>query len=98
LRERIGRGGMGTVYRAEHLRLGRTVAIKVLSAACTDSGSVVSRFLRETRMLGGLRHEHLVEATDADEADGHYFLVMELLDGVDLDRLSRRIGRLRVAD
>src|SRR5262245_38901374 len=94
--ELLGRGGMGAVYRAVHMRLGREVALKVISRerACVAT----ERFARETRAHGQLDHPNVVRATDAGEVDGVAFLVMELIDGVALDRLVRDRGVLGVAD
>ncbi len=96
IQEVIGRGGMGIVYRAEHVRLGKTVALKVV-AGCAAAGAG-SRFEREMRAVGTLDHPAIVQATDADNAAGRAFLVMELVDGIDLRTLTRRLGPLSPAD
>jgi len=96
--ERIGRGGMGSVYRALHTRLKRPVALKLLHPARTREPSAVTRFLREMEAVGQLNHPNLVHAYDAGEVDDQHFLVMELLDGVDLSRLVRAKGPLSLAD
>jgi serine/threonine protein kinase len=98
LQERIGRGGMGAVYRALHLRLGRAVALKVIAPPPLSSEEVTARFYWEMRAVGKLDHPHLVRATDARQVGDRHFLVMELLDGIDLGRLVARIGPLPVAD
>jgi eukaryotic-like serine/threonine-protein kinase len=97
LLEVLGRGGMGVVYKALHVRLHKEVALKLLPAARLCDAAA-ARFRRETTAAGSLRHPNVVEATDADEADGYLFLVMELLDGWDLARLVRAHGLLPVAD
>jgi serine/threonine protein kinase len=89
---------MGIVYRARHIRLGKIVALKVLSADCVRSAADGARFQREQEAIGKLDHPHLVRALDADEAEGMPFLVMELCDGSDLSRLLKHYGRLPVAD
>ncbi len=91
----IGRGASGAVYRARHLKLEQTVAVKVLdSSRSIDPDS----FLREMKTIGSLTHPNIVRATDAGEADGNHFLVMEYVDGIDAARLLFRHGPLRVAD
>jgi len=97
LAEELGHGGMGVVYRAYHTRLGRQVAVKVVRPELADHPRVLARFLREALVLGGLAHPNIVAATDADEAGGRHFLVMELIDGLDLDALVKRLGPLPVA-
>jgi serine/threonine protein kinase len=98
LLEELGRGGMGVVYAALHTRLHKRVAVKVILPEQADDPRVLTRFLREARALGALQHPNIVAATDADEADGCHFLVMELIDGLDLAELVRRRGPLPVAD
>ncbi len=91
----IGRGASGAVYRARHLKLEQTVAVKVLDASRSiDPDS----FLREMKTIGSLTHPNIVRATDAGEADGNHFLVMEYVDGIDAARLLFRHGPLGVAD
>lgn len=93
----LGRGGMGAVYRAVHARLGREVALKVVAPG-RARGAAPERFRREAAAHGPLDHPNVVRATDAGEAGGVAFLVMELVDGVDLGRLVRARGPLPVAD
>ncbi len=96
--EVLGRGGMGTVYRAEHRRLGKSVAIKVLPAERVHDPASVSRFEREMRAVGQLDHPHIVQAYDAREEQGTHFLVMQLVRGVDVAAIVQRHGPLRVPD
>ncbi len=96
--ERIGKGGMGTVHRAIHIRLKKAVAIKILPPERTGDAHAIARFQREMEAVGRLDHEHIVRATDAGEFDGIHFLVMELIEGMDLSRLVRSTGPLGVAD
>ena len=98
LLSRIGAGGMGTVYKAEHTRLRRLVAIKLLSAERTKSPSAVARFDREMHAIGALDHPNIVRALDAGEHSGQHFLVMEYITGCDVAELVRRRGRLAIAD
>jgi len=95
--EKIGEGGMGAVYRALHGRLKKAVALKVLSPGRSADAQAVSRFEREMEAIGRLNHNNIVRATDAGEADGVHYLVMELIDGIDLARLVRLTGPLPVA-
>jgi serine/threonine protein kinase len=96
--EKIGQGGMGAVYRATHTRLKKGVAIKLLPPDRTVDSRAVARFAREMEAVGRLDHANIVRATDAGEADGVHFLVMELLEGVDLARLIRHRGPFPVPD
>lgn len=96
VKEVIGRGGMGIVYRAIHQRLGKTVAVKLIAAR--PGPAAAARFEREMRAIGQLEHPAIVQATDAGSIDGCLFLAMELIDGVDLRRLLKSCGPLRIAD
>ena len=94
----LGQGGMGTVYRARHTKLDRTVALKVLLPSLLSRGEAVARFEAEIRALGPLDHKNIVHAVDADESDGYYYYAMDFVPGVDLQRMSKRLGPLPVAD
>lgn len=85
--ERIGAGSMGVVYRAEHITLGRQVAIKLLRKGLLASPDAVTRFLREIQAVAQLSHPNIVRAYDADCIDGRYFLVMEYVTGQTLDEV-----------
>ncbi len=98
LLEGLGRGGMGTVYRAVHTRLKRPAAVKLLRSDRIAHARSVARFLREMEAVGRLDHPNLVRAYDAGEVDGRYFLAMELVVGADLCNLADQVGPLRVAD
>jgi len=98
LQEMLGQGGTGSVFKAHHTRLGRTVAVKVLPGEKMRSPAVVSRFEREMMMVGRLDHPNIVQATDAGEHDGTHFLVMEYVDGLDVGEIVERTGPLAVAD
>ncbi|MFN8523101.1 MAG: protein kinase [Chloroflexota bacterium] len=84
LHEVLGRGGMGTVYRAVHTRLDRECAVKVLPAHLAADESFVQRFRREATIAGSLRHPNIVRIYDVGEIDEIHFIVMELLDGIAL--------------
>ncbi len=98
LQQPIGRGGMGAVYLARHSELGKQVAIKLLPAIRDQRDEVRTRFQREVQAVGSLDDPRIVAATDAGEADGTQYLVMEYIDGLDLSRLVKACGRLRIAD
>jgi serine/threonine protein kinase len=90
----VGEGGMGCVYRAEHLGLGQRRAVKVLHEERARDTEAAERFLREARMAAKLRHENIMEVIDVGEHDGIPYYVMEWLDGVDLAAVIEREGRL----
>ncbi|MEX0728446.1 MAG: SUMF1/EgtB/PvdO family nonheme iron enzyme [Planctomycetaceae bacterium] len=98
IREILGKGGMGTVYKGIHPQLEKVVAIKLLKADLSKDQNAVARFQREMKAVGRLDHPNIVRATDAGTADGHMFLVMEYVDGVDLRSLVDMGGPLTVAD
>ena len=86
--ERLGGGGMGTVWKAWHGRLKRVVAIKRLPSGRRDDRRAVGRFEREMEAIGRLSHPNIVQAYDAREIDGTTVLVMEYIDGMDLGSSS----------
>jgi serine/threonine protein kinase len=94
LHELISPGGMGEVYRAEHSRLKRNVAIKVIRAGQQNNPSFYERFLSEIETLGRLEHPNVVRAYDAIEIDGLLFLVMEFIPGDSLDALAKKAIQL----
>ncbi|OYW20374.1 MAG: hypothetical protein B7Z55_07395, partial [Planctomycetales bacterium 12-60-4] len=98
LLEKLGAGGMGTVYRAVHNKLNRTVALKVLPSDRFQSPDAIARFEREMRAVGMLQHPNIVAAHDAGEVDGTHFLVMEYVDGEDVGELLARTGPFPIAE
>lgn len=94
--EQIGRGGMGVVYRVEHARIGKLMALKLLSGELTRDGVQVARFKREALMASRLSHPNTVQVFDFGNADGLVYLAMEYLRGEDLGRIIRREGALDV--
>jgi formylglycine-generating enzyme required for sulfatase activity len=96
--EKLAEGGMGTVYKALHTKLGREVALKVLPTAGSGSEQAIARFEREMKAVAGLDHPHIVRALDAREVEGTRFLVLEYIDGADLSRLVRSRGPLPVVE
>ncbi len=91
LLERIGAGGMGEVFRAEHRTMNRHVAVKILSRKIADNPQLLERFYHEIRAVAKLMHPNIVTAFDAGSQGGIHFLVMELVEG---EMLSRRVTRL----
>ncbi len=85
--ELIGVGGMGAVYKARQLKLDRLVALKILPEEWGRDPAFAERFGREARALARLNHPHIVHVHDFGEAAGHFFLLMEYVDGVNLRQL-----------
>ena len=90
----LGRGGMGAVFLAEHDRLKRRCALKLLPRERVADPDWRGRFDREMQAIASLSHPNIVTANDAGEADGWHYLVMEYLDGLDLATVIRRLGPL----
>jgi WD40 repeat protein len=93
----LGTGGMGTVYKAEHRLMERTVALKVMSHGLESAG-MVERFHREVKAASRLCHPNIVTAHDAEQAGGIHFLVMEYVEGIHLLRLLAERGPLPVQE
>ena len=85
--ECLGQGGMGVVYKARQPRLNRLVALKILSREKEQDGQFAERFTREAQALARLNHPNIVTVHDFGEADGHCYLVMEFVDGLNLRQL-----------
>ena len=85
----LGRGGVGVVYKARHLRLRRPVAIKMLLSGAYAGRVEVARFMQEARAVAGLRHPHVVQVFDVGECEGLPFYTMELVEG---GTLAERLG------
>jgi serine/threonine-protein kinase len=96
LLEPLGRGGMGTVYKARQARLEKLVALKVLDPARAGRQGAMSRFWREARAAAQIRHPNVVEVFDVGFDDGAAFLAMELLEGQDLAAHLKARGRLEL--
>ncbi|HEY1376765.1 MAG TPA: HD domain-containing phosphohydrolase [Gemmataceae bacterium] len=101
--DRLGAGGMGVVYRAEHVLLRRPAAVKVLSLSPDQDTRLLMRFRAEMRAVGALRHPHIVAPLDAGQAHSPrpgeavlHYLVMEFVDGPDLEELVRTRGPMTI--
>jgi eukaryotic-like serine/threonine-protein kinase len=98
LEEKLGEGGMGEVWKARHRLLARPAAIKLIRSAGSASPAALQRFEREAQVIAQLRSAHTVQLFDYGVAtDGAFYYAMELLDGVDADRLVRRFGPVPAA-
>lgn len=98
LLSRLGSRGMGAVYLARHKSLDKPVAVKLLPALPARNAEFVARFQREMRAAGKLDHPAIVRTTDAGEQLGIHFLVMDVIDGMNLSSIVRAEEKLSVAD
>ncbi|MBI3271998.1 MAG: SpoIIE family protein phosphatase [Planctomycetes bacterium] len=94
LLQRIAEGSTGKVYKAEHMHMGKIVAVKTLHARLTQKSSVVLRFLREARAGAAINHQNVIQMFDAGEDGGVYYLVMEYVDGASVAEHVRQHGPL----
>lgn len=94
--ERLGHGGMSRVYKAQHLATGMVVALKILDERHAQNPTALARFRREIAALQQLEHPNIVRAFDAAEHNGQLYLVLEYVEGIDLLRLVKKVGRLPV--
>ena len=95
--DKLGVGGMGMVFKAQHRRLKQVVALKILPPSLTRNPELVQRFHREAETAAKLNHRNIVRAIDADDAGGTHFLVMEFVEGTNLSKLVRTRGVLSPA-
>ena len=86
----LGRGGMGTVYRAYDVRLGRPVALKLLTPGASGSDGAPERLLHESRLAARLDHPNVIPIYEAGQQDGRLFIAMRYVAGGDLKELLRR--------
>ena len=93
----LGRGGMGSVYQAEHRLMKRSVALKVINPQLLQNSAAVERFQREVQAAAKLAHPNIVAAYDAEQAADTHFLVMEYVSGEDLSALVEKQGRLPIS-
>ncbi|MCY3023360.1 MAG: protein kinase [Planctomycetota bacterium] len=99
--ERIGAGGMGTVYKAKQQSMDRIVALKILNERYSANAEFVDRFIREARAAGQLNHPNVIHVHDISRANGRHYFSMEFVDGPsvkELLRLEKRIGVTRALD
>lgn len=94
----LGRGGMGTVYKAEHRLLDRPVVLKVIRPELLDNAAIVQRFEREARLAARLGHPNIVAVYEAERLNRTQLLVMEFVEGVNLSELVSQRGLLPVAE
>src|SRR5262249_40409345 len=92
--ERIGAGGMGSVFLCEHKFMRRRAAVKVLPTSQSNDPAALQRFYREARAVAALDHPNIVRAYDIDQEDNLHFLVMEYVDGSSLQEIVQRVGPL----
>ena len=85
--DRLGEGGMGTVYKARDPGLDRLVALKTIVSGAVESAEARERFFREARAAARLQHPNIVTVFEAGDFEGTLFIAMELLDGQDLSRV-----------
>ncbi len=94
--DRVAKGGMGVVYKARQLNLGRTVAIKILSEELSEDSSYVERFIQEARSAAVLSHGNIVHIIDVGEHSGIYFIIMEYVDGKNLREVLLRQSSMEI--
>ncbi|MFI1965186.1 serine/threonine-protein kinase [Streptomyces pathocidini] len=94
LEDEVGRGGMAVVYRAQDLRLGRTVAVKLLAPELARNNTFRQRFAHESRVAAAIDHPHIVPVFEAGEAEGVLYIAMRYVAGRDLRALLDRDGPL----
>jgi len=96
--DKLGEGGMGVVLKAQHRRMKRTVAIKILSASAMKQAGAIERFHREVEAAAKLSHPNIVTAFDASEHQGMHYLAMEYVEGRDLASIVKDRGPLGVRE
>lgn len=90
----LGHGGMSIVYRAEHLSLGRTVALKLLAPQLSEDQAFRERFTRESRLAASLDHPNIIPIYEAGEEDGVFWIAMRYVDGSDAKNMLKQEGPL----
>ena len=90
----LAQGGMGVIYEAQHLRLGRTAALKLLAPQLAGDDAFRRRFIEESRLVAAIDHPNIVPIYDAGDADGVLYIAMRYVEGSDLKTVLTRAGRL----
>lgn len=96
--QHIASGSMGIIYKAKHLSLDRIFAIKVLPPSLGSDQSFVERFVREAKAAARLEHQNAIQVVNVGQEQGHYFMVMQFVEGRDLEQVIQQKGRLSVAE
>jgi serine/threonine protein kinase len=96
--DRLGAGGMGIVYLAEQLKLGRQVALKILPTQYSQDHDYLARFYREARAAAELKHPNVVQVYDVGEDHGTHYIIMELVRGMNLSERLKQSGPLSLAE
>jgi serine/threonine-protein kinase len=96
--DRIGSGSMGRVYKAQHILMGRTVALKIIAPEVVTNPRIVSRFQREMKLVGRLDHPNVIRAFDADRIGDQLYIVMEYIPGMSLGQKFRSRGPMPAPD
>ena len=97
VKEKLGQGGMADVYKALHLRLNVSRAIKVIRPEFSNTPDFQARFEKEARLVASLRHPNIVQIHDFGEQDSLYYMVMEFVDGANLSHLVQQHGRIAIS-
>jgi serine/threonine-protein kinase len=90
----LGRGGMGTVYRAHHIALDKPVALKVLAGHLESDAEFVERFQREARAAAKVEHPNVIQVLNVAEEKSQHFIILQFIDGENLEQLQERSGKL----
>ncbi len=90
----LGRGGMGTVYRAHHIALDKPVALKVLAGHLESDAEFVERFQREARAAAKVEHPNVIQVLNVAEEKSQHFIILQFIDGENLEQMQDRTGRL----
>src|ERR1051325_11152396 len=95
---KLGTGGMGSVWLAEHFGLGRKVAVKILPPEMGRDPEYVARFMREATTAGRMEHPNIVQIHDVGYAEGRHFIVMQYVDGESLSTVVEHLGAMEPKD
>jgi eukaryotic-like serine/threonine-protein kinase len=94
IQQLLGRGGMGTVYKAHHIALDKPVALKVLAGHLMADAEFVERFLREARAAAKIEHPNVIQVLNVAEEKEQHFIILQYIDGENLEQLQERNGKL----